>query len=814
MTGSSRPTDSRRRRSGTVGWSDRLRPHRVPTLVILAAVLLANAPALLHQVTANPLNIDAYLGPGATSRLPGFPFIDPNAGYTTQALGHLVALDWLHGHVPWWNPFEGIGSPLAGEMQSGAFFPLTMLLAFHDGLLFLQISLELLTGWSTYALVHRLGVGRTFSTAAGVAFGLCGTYAWLAHAPIRPVALLPLSLLGVEQALDAATEDRRGGWCLLAVAIGLSILAGFPETSAIDGALVGLWGILRMVGPGRRCWWPMIRKLVAGGVAGVALAAPLLVAFFTYAPYANLGPHNGNGLAYAALSTGGLPQVILPYGLGPIFGLHATAGHPDVISIQWNNVGGYLGATLIAAGLVGLIGRRNRWLRVGLGAWISLCLLRTYGFPPVLHLMALVPGLRSVAFYRYSNPSWELALVVLAALGLDDVARNRVRRWAVVAGAGIAGVTALWATATLWPLLTDAVPASPVRGPQPHDYAVGSLAGALVVLTALAVGGVWAGHRPKGPRFERLRRRGRVLAAAAVMVEAVALLAFPYLSAPPPSPLATGSVAWLQAHLGTYRFYSLGPIQPNYGSYFGIGQIDTNDLPRPKSYDDEIATRLDPNTPSGGFTGSNVASTTGPTPAQELNEHLANYEQLGTRFVVETAGGTDIEGRPFPAPGSPPWPSGPRRVYRDRFAEIWQLPAPAPAFSATPVGAGSAARTGTGSIGVTCTLVVHGWDAARVTCPRPSVLTRQVQYIPGWTATVDGTVVPVAHAVAGPPGLFQQVRVPAGTSTVRFTFVPPYTGLALASSLVAAVAIVGSLAMGRRRRRRPGGAPRRTGPRR
>ena len=94
----------------------RLRPHALPVVVILVAVLVANAPALLHLVTSNPLNIDASLGPGATSRLPGYPYIDPNAGYTTQALGHLAALDWLHGHVPWWNPFEGVGSPLAGEM--------------------------------------------------------------------------------------------------------------------------------------------------------------------------------------------------------------------------------------------------------------------------------------------------------------------------------------------------------------------------------------------------------------------------------------------------------------------------------------------------------------------------------------------------------------------------------------------------------------------------------------------------------------------------------------------------------------------------
>ena len=39
----------------------RLRPHALPVVVILVAVLVANAPALLHLVTSNPLNIDTLL---------------------------------------------------------------------------------------------------------------------------------------------------------------------------------------------------------------------------------------------------------------------------------------------------------------------------------------------------------------------------------------------------------------------------------------------------------------------------------------------------------------------------------------------------------------------------------------------------------------------------------------------------------------------------------------------------------------------------------------------------------------------------------
>src|SRR5664280_944928 len=408
-------------------WLARRSPNLVPLVCILFAVLAANLPVLLHVVTTNPLAINAYLTPPTSGRLPGLPYIDPNAGYTTQALGHLAALDWLHEHVPWWDPFEGIGAPLAGEMQSGAFFPLTILLALHQGLLLLQLMLEAATGWSTYFLIRRLGVGRTFSTAAGVAFGLCGTYAWLAHAPIRPVALLPLCLLGVERAVDAGRDGRPGGWHLLAVALALSILAGFPETTLIDGLFVAWWSVLRLAGPGRASWQRIVAKLGAGLATGVALSAPLLVAFAGYLPYADVGGHNGE-FASVSLAPTGLAQLILPYSLG------------------------------------GLFGRRQRLLRLGLGAWILVCLLRTFGFPPVVHLMALLPVIRLTAFYRYADGSWVFAAVALAALGMDDIARNVTRRRVLAAAAAVTGVLAAWAAATAWPLLTAAVGPSGTLG--------------------------------------------------------------------------------------------------------------------------------------------------------------------------------------------------------------------------------------------------------------------------------------------------------------------------------------------------------------
>jgi hypothetical protein len=104
-------------------------PDGWAVLTIVGVVLLANALYLVGIFDANSLGprsgLAASVVPG---RLLGQPTIDPNVGFISQAVGHRAALDLLSGQLPWWNPYEGTGAPLAGGMQPAAFFPLTLLM--------------------------------------------------------------------------------------------------------------------------------------------------------------------------------------------------------------------------------------------------------------------------------------------------------------------------------------------------------------------------------------------------------------------------------------------------------------------------------------------------------------------------------------------------------------------------------------------------------------------------------------------------------------------------------------------------------------
>jgi hypothetical protein len=741
------PPEAPQRRRWRLPWSERTRS----IVVICLLVLLANSPYLLHVVDPNPIN--QYSGLGTISQpalLPGYNYVDPNVGITAQALGHRAAVDWLHGQVPWWNPYEGLGAPLAGELQSAAFFPLNALNLLADGQVYFRIALECLAGVGTYLLVRRFTRSNVPALVGGVAFALNGTFAWMFHAPANPIAFLPYVLLGVEWAREGAIEQRRRGWVLMAVALALSLYAGFPETAFIDGLLVGLWLLVRLVGMPRRAVATYAKSLVLGAVVGALLAAPILVAFLDYLPHADLGGHTG-AFARASLSPHtALPAQVMPYMFGPIAGF--TQRYPS-LELFWGNIGGYLGVAVCTLGVIGLAGGRHRALRVALGAWVVVGLARLVGVGWALDIINLIPGVKSTAFYRYAPPSWEMAVVVLAVLGFDDVLRREATRWVVAASGAVMAAIVLVCWHTALPVL-HALGGAPNSGAWARASFVWSMAvvGTVVLLCLLP------SFETGSFRWESVRAP---VLAAIVLLDVIVMFATPEFSAPRQAAIDANVVRYLDRHLGEQRFYTLGPLAPNYGSYYALSSLNVNDLPIPKTFGNLVTRKLDSNADPYSFTGTFAVNPNGPSPVQELAENLAEYQAMGVKYVLLPPG--------LALP--PSRVAGIRRVYSDRTADIVEIPNPAPLFG--PTGGGCTVRT----LSVT---------KASVDCSKPSTIVYRELSMPGWHAQADGRSLAVHPQ--GPT--FQSVDVPSGTSTVQFSFTPPYEVLALAAFAVGLVALV------------------------
>ena len=703
---------------------ERFSPDTWATVLVVLLVLAANAIYLLDISDPNPLGPSSGLGATTRGFVRGLSSIDPNIGFTAQPLGHRAMLDLIHGHLPWWNPYEGTGTPLAGEMQSGALFPPNLLLLLSNGQLYLRMLLEALAGVSAYFLLRRLRLAWWACVAGAGAFALNGTFSWLQHAAFNPVAFLPLALLGIERAREAALAGRAGGWRLLALAGALSFLAGFPETTYLDTLLVVVWFGWRIADPeldraGRRAF---LMKAAAGGAVAALLAAPLLIAFGDFKAHAYLGRHAGAAFASVHLPSQGIAQLLVPYLYGPISRFADPGG---VLRFQWHNVGGYITVLLLLLAAIGLLGRGMRGLRIVLAVWIALVFARAYGQVPLLgHVLGWLPAMGQVEFFRYAMPTLELAVIVLAAIGLDDLIR-RPRR-ALIAGLALGSFAVL---AAAW-LGSRAFRASLGSGHgAPALWSV-AWAAATIGIAGLVVTVI------RSPRA-----RGGLLAAL-LAGDAMAMFVIPELSAPRSVRLDPAPVGYLARHLGTGRFFTLGPFTPDYGSYYGLASVNVNDVPIPSTFATYVSAHLDPGILPTRFTGTSGAPHSRTAPSRELLANLASYRSAGVSYVLTPPGQT------FPAHSKDL-----ALVARTASAWIYRLTGAAPLF---------------GTPGSRCRVSPLSVTSAGITCSASATLIYRETAMPGWSATVDGGTVRDQSR-----GLFQAVRVPRGHHTVRFSYRPP-----------------------------------------
>jgi hypothetical protein len=725
-------------------------------LLIIAVVIFANILFLTGTFKSNP--IDQYSGAVTFTHvgLYGvYSTIDPNNAYGVQALGHEGATDLLHGHMPWWNYDEQVGAPLAGGMQSAALFvPFNLLLALSTGVLYFHIVLELVGGIATYYLLRKLKCSDLVSIVGGSLFAINGTFAWFGSANLNPIAFLPLLILGLEIALDHTRTKKKGGWILIALALAFSLYSGFPEGAYLDGILAGVWFIVRAIQLRHEDWLKFSLKATLGAFTGLLLAAPILVAFVDYLPYANIGGHGG-ALSVYHIPPSVLPALVMPYIYGPIFQF-ASYDHTGALNQFWDNIGGYLTLSMVFLAIVGVFShvRKNRAIVYMLGIFSLVAIARNYGFPGTTGIINLIPGMREVAFYRYINPTVELAIIILAMIGLDSLLSKKKAD-------KVTGKKVIWAGLIVFAIVLCLIPIA--IGVDHHLY----LAPHHRLWMALSVAWSLGSVTTMIICIFFFKKYLKFILPLIILVDALVMFIAPQLSAPRSTIVDLKPVNFLQANLGNSRFYSMGYIMPNYGSYYGIAAINTNNEPIPQSWDKYITGHLNPNVdPAQEFTGIDMRDPNGITPIQAFFANLPGYENISVKYVV-------IRNALVPPNAAQQYSM--KLVYSDNFYKIYQLPNPKSYFQ---VADGS------------CTVISSTRYSASTNCSKPSELIRRELYTSGWAAYINGKAVPV---VSKSGGLFQQVSVPKGRSSVKFNYTPPHITLTYVAFGLGVVLIIYSV---------------------
>ena len=594
------------------------------TLVAVPALIAAFA--IWGPFTTDSLPLFGGQATGVRSGwLPGFGTIDPNMGYTAYALGLRAALDLASGTLPLWNHYEGLGTPLLGEMQSAALFPPTLLLLLPHGQMLEQALLQAIAGVGTFLFLRRFGLGPAAALAGGLIFELNGAFAWLRNAIFLPIAFLPWLFLAIEILFTSARAGRtlRERWPAIglgAVAAALALIAGFPEVVYFYSLLLLLWAVARAVSlrPGRALAYAGDLAIMA--VLAALIASPSLIAFAHFLPEAELGGHKDDLFKGATLPPAALILYWLPYFYGPV----AASTNPDIRTI-WGGIGGYLGLMPLILGVFGLIAGRRRPMCWLLAAWAAAAIGVSHDAPG-LHAAFLHLPLATIAAYaRYLNASWILCFAVLAAVGLELwpslSRRERVLIGAITLAVVIAVVGAGLAASA--PIIVDVWPSKQHQ----RLYVIISLAVAASLLAAFTA----ALGRPQA-------RAGLILCLG---LEAVAAFIMPILSFPRIAGMDRTLIDFLQQHAGAQRtaLANFTGLTPNYGSIFRIPAINYDDLPAPARTVDYIHAAIDPAASTIDFRPDGRPETAAEREQRRrlFVSHLPGYAQAGVRYVLGDA---------------------------------------------------------------------------------------------------------------------------------------------------------------------------------
>ena len=172
-------------------------------------------------------------------------------------------------------------------------------------------------------------------------------------------------------------------------------------------------------------------------------------------------------------------------------------------------------------------------LRLTLGLWLALAVADVAEPPGLGAVLGFLPGMSRVAFYRYGFPQVELAVVVLAALGLDRLAAGRLSRRNLACTSGLA--LALVALAVVEALT--------------YARRLGHGSGQIRYLEASAAWGIAVVVAGAAAMLLRGARARVGVASAIVIIEALVLFLVPEGSAPRSvtiarRPLPTFSATW------------------------------------------------------------------------------------------------------------------------------------------------------------------------------------------------------------------------------------------------------------------------------
>lgn len=386
---------------------------------------------------------DGIPSPAATlaDHVPWQGVSDPSEGnsnlrdLTWQVQPWLLFLrrEMREGRPPFWDPHQFSGSPYWSNGSGAPLFPLHLLFAalpLQIGWILLPWLRIVLGGCGAWAVARELGASRPAALLAALAFPLSGMITSFLLFPMGNThALVPWVLLAVER-----LASRRGSWPGLALAGGLQLLGGHPETPVFTALIAGVYLLARGSERPVVAW---ARFVVGWTVAALLSAIQILPLFLTLQEsgkwlHTELAPPAPLGTVFSLLLRLVLPDLFGNPAQGTWWGPYnfaATAVYAGTLTLL-----------LAAAGLAAARTDR-RWRAVAVMTLFAL--IAAYHLLGMRHVLLALPVIQK-GLHHYMKFGVELGLALLAAAGCDRWLAGRGQGVLAAAGLVLGSIAVAW----------------------------------------------------------------------------------------------------------------------------------------------------------------------------------------------------------------------------------------------------------------------------------------------------------------------------------------------------------------------------------
>lgn len=373
---------------------------------------------------------------GYEGRRPGLPItVEPWGTSVIVAPYHARLKRYLQDHeLPLWNPYQGLGQPLAAQGEGCPYSPISIMRAFLPYTASNYVTLLVLLGSAAFLFMflRNLSLSPEAALFGATTFVLSGAVSL--HLPrtniLEQVCLIPVLFWAAEKAVR---ERRAVSYVLLAMVSGFHALGGFNQI-ALMATVTAIVFALLYTHFHTSGLWPRLRTQAAILVfftLGNLLAALNVIAFME----AVLLSSNKNipSLGFLPIPASNVIAFFFPHAFGPVLCPSRVSGLAE--PVDWDNLFGFAGTGILIVAVAGLASRftddkRAKYLYLFFLLCGVLLLQRYVSAAPgaVINLLPLV-GRQSP---KHSNGLTVFCFVVAASFACDQVRAMNPRRLMLV----------------------------------------------------------------------------------------------------------------------------------------------------------------------------------------------------------------------------------------------------------------------------------------------------------------------------------------------------------------------------------------------